>query len=123
MVGTWERTDLKSNGGKKGPGTAEAKSLLRCVLQLKTFKQCSSWRVFVDMEPGCNAFGAFKTLQLTQSDVERPCSIAVGGTQATARDQQHPFMGVCKMVSEFAGCQNLHDILQEMRFLKVKKRG
>lgn len=33
MVETWERTDLKSSGGKKGPGSAEAKSLLRCVLQ------------------------------------------------------------------------------------------
>lgn len=74
------------------------------------------------MEPGCNAFGAFKTLQLTQSDAECPCSIAVGGTQATAGDQQHP-LGVCKMISDFAGCQYLHDILQVMRFLKVKKRG
>lgn len=95
---------LWSQGAEKGPGnsSAEAKSVQRCGLQLKTFKQCSSWWVFVDMEPGCNAFGVFKTLQLAQSGAEGPCSTAVGGTPATAGDQQHPLMGVCKMKEELS---------------------
>lgn len=54
----------------------------------------------MDMEPGCHALGAFKTLQLTQNGAECPCSTAAGGTQATAGEQQHPFMGVCKIKEE-----------------------
>lgn len=100
MVETGRGQILNQGRGKKGPGSAEAKSVQGHGLQLKTFKQCFSWWVFVDTEPGCNTFGAFKTLQLTQSGAESPCSTAAGGTQATAGDQQHPFMAVCKIKEE-----------------------